>query len=53
LKCLKYKGKILEISILAASYEALRDFALWDGFCKTVSQQAVGKCPQIDYIMDE
>jgi hypothetical protein len=26
------KDKILEIPILAASYEALRDFTLWDGF---------------------
>jgi len=26
------KNKILEIPILAASYEALRDFTRWDGF---------------------
>jgi hypothetical protein len=43
------KDKILEILILAAGYEALRDFTLWDGFFKTISQQAAGKCPLFDY----
>jgi len=41
----KSKAKILEILIPAASYGALQDFTLRDGFCWTFSQQAAGKCP--------
>jgi hypothetical protein len=39
------KSKILEILIPAASYGALQDFTLQDGFWWTFSQQAAGKCP--------
>ena len=36
------KSKILEIPISAASYGALQNFILWNGFCQTLSQQAEG-----------
>lgn len=39
--------KILEIPILVARYDALRNIILRDGFCKAVTQQAAGKRPHI------